>query len=1026
MIGSSNQHFTARRTVWWAPAAFQKEPMMRTWSLCVLFLAALLPISKAATNNIVPGQTLCDSLPGGEQDVFVFTASDGDSVSIAMSRNSNLLVEPRLRLRLLAPDGSEFAEATHSYAAYLQTFRLTHSGVFQIVCQDENAVDNSPYCLTLLKNPGPNTAEQGETNTIAAGQTRSGNISARGDLDVYRFDGTAGDFISVAMARNRDFGDSFLDPYIEVWAPDGTIEATTAGHPYPRYAAYLQGHRLEQSGSYLIVCRDDERYYMGAYNLTLVKNPGPNAADAGETDTIAAGQTRSGTISRSADLDVYSYDGTAGDFISVAMSRVGISSLAPYVELWAPDGTIEATAGRYLRAHRLEQSGRYVIVCYDDERYQTGPYDLTVVKNPGPNLADAGETDTIAAGQTRSGTISGGGDVDVYSYEGTAGDLITLAMSRIGSPYIGSSLQPYVELWAPDGTIEATAISGSPYWYSAYLQAHRLQQSGPYLIVCYDRQRFYSAAYELALVKLPGPNVTDADETNMIAAGQTVSGNLSSGADLDVYNYEGTAGDLVTFYMTGASPYIELWAPDGTIEATVERSGGAYAYLQGHRLGQSGLYLLVCYDEYHFFGSAYGLTLVKNPGPNAADPGEHNAIVAGQTLSGEINGPADLDVYSYDGIAGDSISLATSASGIELWAPDGTIEAAAWGWPTYLRAHRLQQNGRYLIVCSGSGGAYNLTLLKNPGPNATDAGETNRIAAGQTLSGNIGDAADMDVYIYDGTAGNFVTLAMSSAVACCSLYPYVELWAPDGTIEATAVGADWIYPNAAYLHAHKLQQSGPYLLVCYGLNHGPIGDYNLTLLQNPGPNATEAGETNTAAATRNGSIFGGADMDAYTFEAAAGDSILVQLAKTSGYLNPHLDLWTPNGEVLQSVQGNLGMGADSVATFYIEYLPLSGTYLLVCRDHLGYFDGSYTLFFTQRGSPLPTNAPPEFLQTVISFRTNRVVVRWSTNAVGYHLQSTEDLINWSNVPPPYGGFGGFYFVTNSIPPYKKFFRLVKP
>jgi len=1008
--------------------------MMRTWSLCVLFLAALLPISKAATNNIVPGQTLCDSLPGGEQDVFAFTASDGDSVSIAMSRNSNLLVEPRLRLRLLAPDGSELAEATHSYAAYLQAFRLTNSGVFQIVCRDENAVDHSPYCLTLLKNPGLNTTDQGETNTIAAGQTRSGSISVRGDLDVYSFDGTAGDFISVAMSRNRDFGDSFLDPYIEVWAPDGTIETATSGHPYHRHIAYLQAHRLQQSGPYRIVCRDDDRYYMGAYNLTLVKNPGPNAAGAGETDTIAAGQTLSGDIRNGGDMDVYAYDGTAGDFISVAMTRVGYTYLDPYIELWAPDGTIEATVSgpnspyaAYLQAHRLQQSGRYLIVCQNHDRYQTGPYNLSLVKNPGPNAADDGEASTIAAGQTRSGNISDGGDVDVYGYEGTAGELISLAMSRIGSPYVGSSLQPYVELWAPDGTIEATAISGSPYWYSAYLQAHRLQQSGPYLIVCYDRQRFYSAAYELALVKLPGPNVTDAGETNTIAAGQTVSGNLSSGADMDVYNYEGTAGDLVTLFMTGASPYIELWAPDGTIEATVERSGGAYAYLQGHRLGQSGSYLLVCYDEYHFFGSAYGLTLVKNPGSNAADPGEHNTIVAGQTLSGEINGPADLDVYSYDGVAGDFISVAMSGfGGIQLWAPDGTIEVAAGSWPAYLQAHRLEQGGRYLIVCSGSGGAYNLTLLKNPGPNATDAGETNRIAAGQTLSGNIGDAADMDVYIYDGTAENFVTLAMSSAVGCCSLYPYVELWAPDGTIEATAAGADWLYPNAAYLHAHRLQQSGPYLLVCYGLYHLPIGDYNLTLLQNPGPNATEVGETNTAAATRNGSIFGRADMDAYTFEAAAGDSILVQLAKTSGYLNPHLDLWTPNGEVLQSVQGNLGMGPDSVATFYIEYLPLSGTYLLVCRDHLGYFNGGYTLFFTKRGSPPPTNAPPEFLQTVISFRTNRVLVRWSTNAVGYHLQSTEDLINWSNIPPPYGGFGGFYFVTNSIPPHKKFFRLIKP
>src|SRR5438105_14293324 len=94
--------------------------------------------------------------------------------------------------------------------SFLQSFRLTNAGVYQIVSHENGADATGPYELTLIHNPGPNLADDGETNRIVGGQTISGSMS-QADLDAYEFDALIGDslFVSIISTAGGPFSPLF-------------------------------------------------------------------------------------------------------------------------------------------------------------------------------------------------------------------------------------------------------------------------------------------------------------------------------------------------------------------------------------------------------------------------------------------------------------------------------------------------------------------------------------------------------------------------------------------------------------------------------------------------------------------------------------------------------------------------------------------------------------------------------------------------------------------------------------------------
>ena len=252
----------------------------------------------------------------------------------------------------------------------------------------------------------------------------------------------------------------------------------------------------------------------------------------------------------------------------------------------------------------------------------------------------------------------------------------------------------------------------------------------------------------------------------------------------------------------------------------------------------------------------------------------------------------------------------------------------------------------------------------------------------------------------------------------------MQLLGTNGDVLVTAGGIDCFLRT---VEAYHVPQTGTYTVLIGDDGGNDLFNYGLTLVKIPGSNSTDSGESGTIAPgqTVAGAIGAIADIDVYAFAGVAGDSITANWQRTGGNgQNSILQLHSPTGIILSSVSGGTS------ETIRYECVPNTGTYFLLFRDDGGDETSSYLLSLAQTPGPPPSNDPPEYLQVFIC--SGQVIVRWSTNAVGFRLQSTTDLtsppatILWSNIPPPYPSMEGFHFVTNRIPAAKKFFRLINP
>ena len=294
----------------------------------------------------------------------------------------------------------------------------------------------------------------------------------------------------------------------------------------------------------------------------------------------------------------------------------------------------------------------------------------------------------------------------------------------------------------------------------------------------------------------------------------------------------------------------------------------------------------------------------------------------------------------------------------------------------------------------------------------TANGATNRIVAGQTVSGSTG-WSDLDVYEYSSGGAEWVTISVASQGGGLSFGPVFDLVTADGVVLLT---------RQSFLQSYRLTNAGVYQIICRDSDAFDEGNYQLTLIRNPGPNLADNGETNriVAGQTVSGST-GWSDLDVYEFDAIAGDRLFVSIKAIAGGLSftPVFDVHGPDGSIVATDTRLQGQCLDHTGRFQI-----------VCRDSDFFDAGSYVLRFLQTPGLPPTGAPPEYLQVINC--SNVVVVRWPTNATGFRLQSTDNItvsasaIIWSNIPPPYVEWEGFHFVTNGISSTPRFFRLINP
>ncbi|HEU4479949.1 MAG TPA: pre-peptidase C-terminal domain-containing protein [Pyrinomonadaceae bacterium] len=409
------------------------------------------------------GQVINGTLAGGDctlqdgtfYDEYTFSGTAGQQVSVSMSSTTPqfdpylFLLKPSETVvdfdnSIQDDDGGGGFNARIPPGSGLLT--LPETGTYSIIANvfpnQTNPAETGAYSVTFSFGSG--TSCPPTPTPIADGQTINGtlvdgdcSLSDNSRFDLYSFSATAGQQVSITMT-----GTAPVDPYLILVAPDGDPIAedndggggTTARIP-PVAGAF---GTLPATGTYTIFANSNLANQFGSYSITL------NFSGASCLSTpIALGQTINGTLQAGdcrlpidgSFLDVYTFNGTAGQQIAIAQASTALDSflvlLSPSGSAiagdddsgGAPNARIPGPTGGFT----LPTTGQYTIYANTFEG-ETGPYSLTLSQS---NVAStialtfnayaAGEGDgTVNVGLTRTGDITLAASVN-FATSDTAG-----------------------------------------------------------------------------------------------------------------------------------------------------------------------------------------------------------------------------------------------------------------------------------------------------------------------------------------------------------------------------------------------------------------------------------------------------------------------------------------------------------------------------------------------------------------------------------------------------------------------------
>jgi len=328
------------------------------------------------------------------------------------------------------------------------------------------------------------------------------------------------------------------------------------------------------------------------------------------------------------------------------------------------------------------------------------------------------------------------------------------------------------------------------------------------------------------------------------------------------------------------------------------------------------------------------------------------SLTNGDTYTGTIATPGQIDVWSFSAAQGDFIALSIG----EIVAdPDpgfvplmqlknhdtGTVITTVAGTLAAQIAVSAPLTATYDVLVRDSNisrpgsalGSYTLTLVKTPGAlvvHAGDQGGPMTNGANHTGSVYIGD---LDAWTFTAAQGDYITLAVGEVLHTeidPLFVPWIRLIGPTGTLITSAQGA------LAAQVATTAPLSGTYtvLLSDSAISREPShpGDYILTMVKTNAaltvPNADEGGPMINGA-NHTGVITVG-DLDGWTFTATKDDYITLAVGEIpDGEIDPLFVPWIrllgPNGDLIGSAQGSL-------ATQIAMTAPLSGLYTVVVSD----------------------------------------------------------------------------------------------
>ncbi len=225
------------------------------------------------------------------------------------------------------------------------------------------------------------------------------------------------------------------------------------------------------------------------------------------------------------------------------------------------------------------------------------------------------------------------------------------------------------------------------------------------------------------------------------------------------------------------------------------------------------------------------------------------------------------------------------------------------------------------------------------------------IALGDVVSGTIDNQHPARLYPLTGTAGTVLDVAMKTSSG--DLDPFLIVLDPKGREIARDDDLSTDDHNAA-ITGLVLPENGVYVIVAgrfqqmFGENTGDF-DLSVTAGSATTPIMGAFAQVTGYNSLVDGTLDSNHDTDLYTFRAAAGDVITLQMSHSSGDLDPHLTLTDNLGNPLMSNDDNLLIETfDSAIQGYIA--RRAGYYTIIASRYTGNDNaGSYRLKLVRDG-----------------------------------------------------------------------------
>jgi hypothetical protein len=378
-----------------------------------------------------------------------------------------------------------------------------------------------------------------------------------------------------------------------------------------------------------------------------------------------------------------------------------------------------------------------------------------------------------------------------------------------------------------------------------------------------------------------------------LALGDVVSATISTSGEIDEYTFDGASGDIVSLALgeSGFSVFATIYDPLDVQVSTINPVGAAQS---DFTLGQTGTYRIEVRAADMVSTGDYYLGL-EGISPVSSDA---SAMVLGDVVSSDVTGTVEVDEYTFDASTGDVVTLALVESGTSMFArvftPSGTLLTTINPLGGIQSTLTLGEDGTYLIQVRAldllSTGTYDLGLEgiapATPTPTA--------LVLGDVAMGTLGEVAGADLYSFDATAGDIVSISVGEA----GLNAFARIFDPAGTEIGT------INPLGAAQNDFTLGSTGTHLIMIRAVDVIDTGDYYLGL-EGISP-ATGSATPLTVGDSLQVTIAGIAEVDAYTFDATSGADVTFGLVQLSGFGGGavRMVVYAPSGVLLQTILAN--------------------------------------------------------------------------------------------------------------------------